>query len=137
MTSWSTACQASLSFTISWNLLKLMCIESVMPSNNHLIHCRPLFLLPSNFPRIRIFSNELSLHNKWPKYCSFSFSISPSKEYSGMLYFRINRLDFLVVQGILKSLLQRHSSRASILRCSAFSIVQLSHPYYWKNRSFD
>ena len=105
-----------------------MSIESVMPSN-HLILCRPLLLLPSIFPSIRVFSNESILHIRWPKYCSFSFSISPSNEYSGLISSRIHWLDLLAVQGTLKSLLQHHSSKASILQCSAFSIVQLSHPY--------
>ena len=105
-----------------------MSIESVMPSN-HLILCRPLLLLPSIFPSIRIFSNESVLHIRWPKYWSFSFSISPSNEYSALVSFRIDWLDLLAVQGTLKSLLQHHSSKASILRCSAFCIVQLSHPH--------
>ena len=99
-----------------------------MPSN-HLILCRPLLLLPSIFPSIRIFSNELALHIRWPKYWSFSFNISPSNEYSGLISFRMDRLDLLAIQGTLKSLLQHHSSKASILSCSAFFIVQLSHPY--------
>ena len=105
-----------------------MSIESVMPSN-HLILCRPLLLSPSIFPSIKVFSNESVLHIRWPKYCSFSFSISPSKEYSGMISFRMDWLDLLAVQGILKSLLQHHSSKASVLQCSAFFMVQLSHPY--------
>ena len=105
-----------------------MSIESVMPSN-HLILCRPLLFLPSIFPSIRIFSNESVLHIRWPKYWSFSFSISPSNEYSALVSFRIDWLDLLAVQGTLKSLLQHHSSKASILRCSAFCIVQLSHPH--------
>ena len=105
-----------------------MSIESVMPSS-HLILCRPLLLLPSVFPSIRVFSNESVLHIRWPKYWSFSFSISPSNEYSGLISFRMNLLDLLAVQGILKSLLQHHSSKESVLRCSAFFIVQLSHPY--------
>ena len=105
-----------------------MSIELVMPSN-HLILCRPLLLLPSVFPSIRIFSNESTLHMRWPKYWSFSFSISPSNEYSGLISFRMDWLDLLAVQGTLKSLLQHHSSKTSILQCSAFSIVQLSHPY--------
>ena len=120
--------QASLSFTNSQSLLKLMSIESVMPSN-HLILCRPLLLLPSIFPSIRVFSNESALLIRWPKYWSFSFSITPSSEYSGLISFRMDWLDLLAVQGTLKSLLQHHSSKASILRCSAFFIVQLSHPY--------
>ena len=120
--------QASLSFTFSQSLLKLMSIESVM-SSNHLILCHPLLPLPSIFPSIRVFSNESALRIRWPKYWSFSFSISPSSEYSGLMSFRMDWLDFLAVQGTLKSLLQHHSSKASILRCSAFFMVQLSHPY--------
>ena len=111
-----------------WSLLKLMSIESVMPSN-HLILCRPLLLLPSIFPSIGVFSNESVLHIRQPKYWSFSFSISPSNEYSGLISFRMGWLDLLAVQGTLKSLLQHHISKASILLCSAFFIVQLSHPY--------
>ena len=110
------------------SLLKLMSIESVIPPN-HLILCHPLLLPPSIFPSIRVFSNESVLHIRWPKYWSFGFSISPSNEYSGLISFRIDWLDLLAVQGTLKSLLQHHSSKASILRCSAFFIVQLSHPY--------
>ena len=125
---WTTAHQASLSITNSQSLLKLMFIESVMPSN-HLILCRSLLLLPSIFPRIRIFSNESVLYIRWPKYWSFSFSISPSNEYSGLISFRMDWLDLLAVQGTLKSLLQYHSSKASILQCSPFFVVQLSHPY--------
>ena len=124
----TAACQASLSITNSQSLLKLMSIESVMPSN-HLILCRPLLLLPSIFPSIRVFSNELALRIRWPKYWSFSFSISPFNEYSGLVYFRIDSLALLTVQGTLKSLLQHHTSKASILLYSAFFIVQLSHPY--------
>ena len=158
VTPWTAACQASLSITISRCLLKLMSIKSVMPSN-HLIFCRPL-LLPSIFPSIKVFSNELALRIKWPKYWSFSFNISPSNEFSGLTYFRaslvaqlvknlsamqetwvrslgwedpisfrIDWLDLLAIQGTLKSLLQHHSSKASILQHSAFFIVQLSHPY--------
>ena len=127
VTPWTAACQASLSFTISQNLFKLMSVESVMPSN-HLILCRPLLFLPSIFPSIRVFSNESALHIRWPKYWSFSFSISPSKEYSGLISFRIDWFD-LAVQGTLKSCLQHHSSKASILRSSAFFIVQLTHLY--------
>ena len=123
----TAACQASLSITNSRSLLKLMSIASVMPSN-HLILCHPLLLLPSILPRIRIFPMT-ALHIRWPKYWSFSFSISPSKEYSGLISFRIDWLDLLAVQGTLKSLLQHHSSKASILWCSAFFTVQLSHPY--------
>ena len=138
----ATACtaarQASLSITNSRSLLKFMSIELVMPSN-HLIHCRPLLFLPSIFPSIRVFSNESALHIRWPKDWSFSFSISPSKEHPGLISFRMDWLDLLAVQGTLKSLLQHHSSKASILRCSAFFIVQLSHPYTTtgKNHSFD
>jgi len=127
-TPWTAACQASLSITNSWSLLKLVSIASVMPSN-HLILCHRLFLLPSIFPSIRVFSNESVLCIRWPKYWSFSFSISPSNEYSGLISFRIDGLDLLAVQGILKSLLQQHSSKASILLRSAFFIVQISHPY--------
>ena len=126
-TPWTTACQASLSITNSWSLLKLMSIESVMPSN-HLILCRSL-LLPLTFPNIRVFSNGSALCIKWPKYWSFSFNISPSNEHSGLISFRMDWLDLLAVQGALKSLLQHHSSKASILQHSAFFIVQLSHPY--------
>ena len=120
-TPWTAACQASLSITNFRNLLKLMSIETVMPSN-HLILCRPLLHPPSIFPSIRVFSNELVLCIRWPKYWSFSFSISPSNEYSGLISFRIDCLNLLAVQGTLKSLLQHHSSKASILRCSAFPI---------------
>ena len=127
-TPWTTVLQASLSFTISWSLLKLMSMESVMPSN-HLILCRPLLLLPSIFPRIKVFSNESALCISWLKYWSFIFSISPSNEYSGLISFRMDWLDLLAAQGTLKSLLQHHSSKASILQPSAFFIVQLSHPY--------
>ena len=116
-TPWTAACQASLSITNSQSLLKLMSIESVMPSN-HLILCHPLFLLPSIFPRIRLYSNESVLHIRWPKCWSFSFSISPSSEYSGLISFRMDQLDLLAVQGTLKSLLQHLSSKASILWCS-------------------
>ena len=134
----TAAGQASLSITNSQSLLKLMSIESVIPSNL-LILCHPLLLLPSIFPSIRVFSNESVLHIRWPKYWSFSFSISPSKEYSGLISFRMNWFDLLAVQGTLKSLLQHHSSKASILQRSAFFTVQLSHPYmdYWKNHHFD
>ena len=127
-TPWTAAHQASLSITNSRSLPKLMSIESVTPSN-HLILCRPLFLLPSIFPRIRIFSNESALHIRWPKYWSFSFNISPSSEHPGLISFRMDWLDLLLVQGTLKHLLQHHSSKASILLCSAFFIVQLSHSY--------
>ena len=124
----SAAHQTSLSFTISWSLLKCASIESVLPSN-HLIFCCPLLLLPSIVPSIRVFSNESALHIKWPKYWSFSFSISPSNEYSGLISFRIEWFDLLAVQGTLKSFLQHHSLKASILRCSAFLMVQLAQPY--------
>ena len=127
-TSWTAAHQASLSITNSQSLHKLMSIESVMPSY-HLILRRPLFLLPSIFPSIRVFSNESVLHIRWSKYQSFSFSISPSNVYSGLISFRIDWFRLLVVQGTLKSLLQHHSSKASILWHSAFFIVQLSHPH--------
>ena len=126
VTLWTAACQASLSITNSWSLLKLISIESVM-SSNHLILCHCLLLLSSVFASIRVFSNESALHIMWPKYWSFSFNISPSNEYSGLI-FRMDWLD-LVVQGTLKSLLQNYSSKASILRCSAFFTVQLSNPY--------
>ena len=127
-TPWTEPRRDSLSFTISWSLLKLMSTESMMPSN-HLIPCRPL-LLPSIFLSMRIFSNELALHIRWPKYWSFSFSISPSNDYSGLISFRIDWFDLLAVQGTFKGLLQHHScSKASILWCSALFIVQLSHLY--------
>ena len=128
-TSWTTAHQGSLSITNSQSPPKLMYIESVMPSN-HLILCRPLLLLPSIFPSIRVFSNESALNIRWPKYWSFSLNISPSNEHSGLISFRMDWLDLLAVQGTLRSLLQHHSSKASILRHSAFFIVQLSHPYW-------
>ena len=127
-TPWTAACQASLSITNSWSLLKLMTIELVMPSE-HLLLCHPLLLLPPIFPSIRFFSNESVLCIKWPKFWSFSFSISPSNEDSGLISFRINWLDHLAVQGTLKSLLQHCSSKASLLPTSAFFMVQLSHPY--------
>ena len=127
MTPWIAAHQASLSFITSQNLLKLMSIELVMPSN-HLILCHPL-LLPSIFPSIKVFSNESVLCIRWPKYWSFSFSISPSNEYSGLISFRMDWFDLLVVQGTLKSLPQHHSSKASVLWGSAFFTVQLSHPH--------
>ena len=127
VTQWTAACQASLLTTISWSPLKPMSIESVMPSN-HLILCLPL-LQPSIFPSIRVFSNESALRIRWPKYWSFSFNISPSNEYSGQISFRMDWLDLLAVQGNLKSPLQQHSSKASILQHSAFFTVQLSHPY--------
>ena len=125
-TPWTTACQASLSITNSRSLLKLMYVESVMPSNR-LIFCRPLLLLPSIFPSIRVFSNESALCITWPKYWSFGFN--PSNEYSGLISFRMDWLDLFAVQGTLKSLLQHHGSKASILQHSAFFIVQLSHAY--------
>ena len=115
-------------FTISWILLKLMSTESVMPSN-HLILCHPLLLLPQIPPSIRVFSNEAALHIRWPKYWSFSFNISPSNEHPGLISFRKDWLDLLAVQGTLKSLLQHYNSKASVLRYSAFFVVQLSHPY--------
>ena len=128
MTPWTAACQASLSITNSQSLLKLTSIESAIPSN-HLILCHPLLLLPSIFPSIRVFSSESVLHIRWPKYWSISFSISPSNEYSGLISFRIDWIDLLAVQGTLKSLLQHHSSKTSILQRSVFFTVQLSHPY--------
>ena len=127
-TPWIIACQGSLSITNSRNLLKLMSIESVMPSS-HLILCHPLLLLPLIPPSIRVFSNESTLHLRWPKYWSFSFSISPSNKHPGLISFRMDWLDLLAVQGTLKSLLQYHSSKASILQWSVFFILQLSHPY--------
>ena len=132
-----TAHQASLSITNSRSSLRLTSTESVMPSS-HLILCRPLLLLPSIFPGIRVFSNEWVLHIRWPKYWSFNFSISPSNEYSGLIYFRNDRFELLAVQRSFKNLLQHHTSKASILQYSTFFIVQLSHPYdYWKNHSYD
>ena len=137
-TPWIAAHQASLSITNSWSSLKLMSIESVMPSS-HLIFCYPLLLLPSISPSIRVFSIESTLHIMWPKYWSFSFSISPSNEHPGLISFRMDSLDLLAVQGTLNSLLQHHSSKASILRHSAFFTAQLSHPYMTtgKNHSLD
>ena len=128
MTPWTAARQASLSITNSWSLLKLMSIESVKPSN-HLILCHPLLLLPPILPSIRVFSNESALRIRWPKYWSFSFNISPFNEHPGLISFRMDWLDLLAAQGTLKSLLQHHSSKASVLQCSAFFIAQLSHPY--------
>ena len=125
---WTAAHQVSLSITNTQSLPKLMSIESVMPSN-HLILCCPILLLPSVFPNIRIFSNELALRVRWPKYWSFSFNISPSNEHPGLISFQMDWLDLLAVQGTLKSLLQHHSSKASMLQCSASFTVQLSHPY--------
>ena len=134
---WTPARQASLSITNYWSLLKLMSIKSVMPSN-HLILCHPLLLLPSIFPIIRIFSSESVLHIRWPKYWSFSFSISSSNECLELISFRIDWFDILAVPGTLKSLLQHHSSKASILQRSAFFIVQLTSIHdYWKNHTFD
>ena len=127
MTPWTAALQASLSITNSQRLLKFMCIESVMPSN-HLILCRPLLLLPSNLPSVSVFSNESALHVRWTKYWSFSFSISPSKECSGLISFRMDWFD-LAFQELLNSLLRHHRSKSSVLQCSAFFIVQLSHSY--------
>ena len=128
VTPWTAARQASLSITNSQSILKLMSIESTM-STNHLILCWPLLLLPSIFSSIRVFSDESVLCIKWPKYWSFSFSMSPSNEYSGLISFKMDWLNLLAVQGILESLLQHHSSKASILWCSSFFMVQLSHPY--------
>ena len=128
LTPWTAAHPTSLSFAISWSFLKLMLTESMIPSN-HLLLCHPLFLLFSIFPSIKVFSNESVLHMRWPKYWNFSFSISHSNKYSGLISFRMDWFDFLVVQETHKSLFQHHSSKASILRPSAFFIVQLSHPY--------
>ena len=133
VTPWTAACQVSLSITNSQSIPKPMSIELVMPSN-HLILCRRLLLMPLVFPSIRVFSSESVLCIRWPKYWSFSFNISPSNEYSGLISFRMDWFDLLAVQGTLKSLLQHHSSKASVLWHSAFFIVQLSHPY-WKNHS--
>ena len=136
---WTTAHQASLSITNSWSLPKLMSIESVLPSN-HLIFCRLLLFPPSVFPSTRVFSNESAVHVRGPKYWNFSFNISPSSEYSGLISFRMDWLDLLAVQGTLKSLLHHQNSKASILWHSACFMVQLSHPYmttYWNNHSFD
>ena len=127
-TPWTAARQASLSTTNSWGLLKLMSIELVMPSS-HLILCRPLLLLPPIAPSIRVFSNKSTLRMRWPKYWSFSFSINPSNEHPGLISFRMDWVDLLAVQGTLKSLLQYHSSKASIFQGSAFVTVQLPHPY--------
>ena len=137
-TPWITTRQASLSITNSWSLLKLTSIESVMPSS-HLNLCRSLLLLPSIPPSIRVFSNESTLRMRWPKYWSFSFSISPSNEHPGLILFRMDWLDLLAVQGTLKSLLQHHSSKALILLLSTFFMVKLSHSYMTtgKNHSFD
>ena len=135
-TPWTTAHQASLSFTVSWGLLKLMFIELVMPSN-HLILCHPLLLLPPIFLSIRVFSNKSALHISWPKYWNFGFSISPSIEYSGLISFRIDSFDFLSVQGTLKSLLQHHCLKVSILWHSAFFVVSFSHLYMTTEKNFD
>ena len=132
---WTAAHQASLSFTNSWSLFKLRSIQLAMPSD-HLILCYSLLLLPSIFPSMRVFSNESVLHIRWPKDWSFSFSISPSNEYLGLISFRIECLDLLAVQGTLRSHLQHHSSKASILQCSAFSMVQLSHPYITPEKNY-
>ena len=125
-TPWTAACQASLSITNSWSLFKLLFIESVMPSN-HLILCRPILLLPSVFPSIKVFSSESAVYIRWPKY--WSFSISPSNEYSRLICLRVDWLDLLAVQGTLKGLLQHHGSKVSVLWCSAFFMVQLSHQH--------
>ena len=137
-TSWTAAHQTSLSITNTRSLLKFMSIQSVMPSN-HLILCHPFLLPPSIFPSIRVFFNESLLHIRWPKYWSFSFSISPANAYVGLISFRMDWLDLLVVQGTLKSLFQHHSSKASILQLIVFFMIQLSHPYVTtgKNQSFD
>ena len=136
-TPWTAACQASLSITNSQSLLKLKSIKSVMPSN-HLILCHPFLFLPSIFPSIRVFSNESVLHIRWTNHWSIIFSISSCIEYSGLVSFRIEWLDLLAVHGTLKSILQQHSSKASILQCSAFFMIQLTSTHdYWKNHSFD
>ena len=134
VTPWTAAGQSSLSFTISWSLLKLMSTESVMPSN-HLVLCHPLLLLPSTFSRIKFFSNESALCIRWPKY--WSFSISTSNEYTGLIFFRIDWSDVFAVQGTLKSLLQHYNSKALIFRCSAFFMVQLSHLYMTTGKTID
>ena len=136
VTPWTTACQASLSITNSRSPPKPMSIESVMPSN-HLILCCHLLLLPSILPSIRVFSKESALRITWPKYGSFSYNISSSNEHPGLISFRMDWLDFLAVQGTLRSLLQHHNSKASILQCSAFFIVQLSHPYMTTGKTID
>ena len=135
-TPWTAACQTSLSITNTWSLPRLMSIGSVMPSS-HLILWRPLLLLPPIPPSIRVFSNESALRMRWPKYWSFSFSVSPSKEHPGLISFRMDWLDLLAVQGTLKSLLQHHSSNASILWHSAFFTVQLSHPYMTTGKTIE
>ena len=134
MTPWTAAHHASMSITKSQTLFKFMSIKSVMPCN-HLILCHPLLLLPSIFPSIRVFSHKSVLCMRWPKYWSFSFSISPSSEYSGLISLRIDWFDLLEVQGTLKSLLQHHSSKVSVLQCSAFFMVQPSHPYLTTGKS--
>ena len=137
VTPWTAARWASLSSTNPWSLPKLMSIESVMPSN-HLILCRPLLLSPSIFPSIGVFSNQSAPHMRWPKYWSFSFNISPSNEHSGLMSFRIDRFDLLAVQGTPKSLLQLHSSKASVLWHSSFLIVHLTSIHdYWKSHNLD
>ena len=137
MTPQIASCQASLSFTISLSFFKLMSIESVMPSN-HLILCCPLLLLPSIFPSIGVFSNESALHIRWPKYWSFSFSVSPSNEYSELISFRMDWFDLLVAHGTLKSTLKHQNSKSSIRQCLAFFIVQFTTVHdYWKKHSFD
>ena len=138
VTQWIAAHQASLSITNIWSSLKLTSIESVMPSR-HLIFCRPLLLLPPIPPSIRVFSNESTLHTRWPKYWSFSFSIIPSKEHPGLIFLRMDWLDLLAVQGTLKNLLQlqKHTSKASTLQCSAFFTVQFSHPYMTAGKTID
>ena len=133
-TLWTAACQSSLSITNYQSPPKPMSIESVMPSN-HLILCHPFLLLPSIFPSMRVFSKESALHIRWPKYWSFNFSISPSNEHPGLISFRMDWLDLLAVQRTLNSLLQHHSSEASILQCSVFFIVQLTHPYMTTGKS--
>ena len=138
VTPWTAACQASLSITNSWSLLKIMWIESVMPSNHHIL-CHPLLLLPPIPPSIRVFSNELTLHMRWPKYWTFSFSISPSNEHPGLISYRMDWLDLLVVQGTLKSLLQHHSSKSIIFSVFSFlhSPTLTSIHDHWKNHSLD
>ena len=133
VTPWTAACQPSLSITISWSLLKLMSTESVIPSNHLILYC-PLLLLPSIFPSFRVFSNESVLPIRWPKYWSFSLNISPSNEYSGLFYFRMDWLDLLAVQGTLKSLLQHHSAKASMLSF-LYSPTLTSIHDHWKNHS--
>ena len=136
MTPWTVACQTPLSSTVSLSLFRFMAFESMMLSN-HFVLCFPLLILPLVFPSIRVFSNELALHIRWPKYWSFSFSINPSNEYSGLIFFRIDWLDLLAVQGTLKSLLQHHRLKASILQLSAFIITLTSVHDCWKNHNFD